>query len=239
MQASRPFTYRDGAPGLAFVKAAYAGGALPDSMAERLSQASGVAVVFIDVRQLLPLPANSQWQLSISTITDLPQAANAIPADTPLAVPQILLRQQQTLAAPGHTLPYVLQLSMSPPNALQWLLLAGAGLMGAGLLSRQWFYRPVRPPGPPPSPPAPQPRAALEHIALQAMDEAVLLLSARSQILYANARAMVLTGDNDLPGKLLAGADFGICYPRNQRRVHVLPRLIEKKCGRCCRRAAS
>ena len=55
-----------GAPGLAFVKAAYTGGVRPDTTAQRLSQVSGVAVVFVDIRQLLPLPDNSPLQLSIS-----------------------------------------------------------------------------------------------------------------------------------------------------------------------------
>ncbi|WP_170152102.1 ATP-binding protein [Vogesella indigofera] len=226
IQASKPFTYRDGAPGLAFVRAAYTGGVLPDTTAERLSQVSGVAVVFVDLRQLLPLPENSPLQLSISAAPDMPQLASVPAAGVPFSALQTL---RQTLLVPDPALPYVLQLSLPAAGWLPWLLFGGA-LLGSGMLSRRLFRSPA-PAGEPALPPvaAPQPLAALEHIALQAMDEAVLLLSARNQVLYANARAMALTGDAALQGKLLDGVDFGICYPRNQRRVHVLPRLIEKK----------
>ncbi|GGX88810.1 hypothetical protein GCM10011290_15660 [Vogesella alkaliphila] len=227
MQASKPFTYRDGTPGLAFVRAAYAGGVLPGATAERLSQVSGVAVAFVDISQLLPpLPGNSPLQLSISSAPGTTQPASVPAAAVPFSALQTL---RQTLIMPDTMLPYALQLSLPAAGWLPWLLFAGA-LLGAGMLSRRLF-RPAPPMPEPALPPvvAPPPLAALEHVALQTMDEAVLLLSVRNQVLYANARAMVLTGDSGLQGKLLDSADFGICYPRNQRRVHVLPRLIEKK----------
>lgn len=227
MKVSKPFTYRDGAPGVALVKAAYAGGVLPLTPAQRLEKLSGVAVVFIDVRQLLPQPGNSPLQLSIRAVVGgAPLAGNAA-ADWSL--PALLGPLQQTLVVSGQALPYVLQLSQPAPGWLLWLLLAGCGLLGVGILSHSLFRRPAPLPVPPSPVSAPQPLATLEHIALQATDDAVLLLSTRNQVLYANSRAMVLTGDAALQGKQLDGAGFSICYPRNQRRVHVLPRLIEKK----------
>lgn len=230
IKVSKPFTYRDGAPGVALVKAAYAGGVLPATPAQRLQKLSGVAVAFIDVRQLLAQPVNSPFRLSIRAVAEGAPIAGKAAADWVFAIlPPLLRPLQQTLVIQGQALPYVLQLTQPAPAWWPWLLLVAIGLLGAGMLSRALFLRPAPPPEPSSPAAAPQPLATLEHIALQATDDAVLLLSTRNQVLYANARAMVLTGDSALQGKQLDGAGFGICYPRNQRRVHVLPRLIEKK----------
>ncbi len=231
IKVSQPFNYRDGNPGVAFVKAAYVGGVVPEVPAQRLAQLSGVAVAFVDVRQLLPQPVNSSLQLSIRRAAGgaPSQAGSAMVAWPAAMLPALLRPLQQTLVVPGQPLPYVLQLSQPVPGWLPWLLLVASGLLGAGMLSRPLFRRPALPSELSSPAATPQPQATLEHIALQATDDAVLLLSTRNQVLYANARAMVLTGDADLQGKQLDGVGFSICYPRNQRRVHVLPRLIEKK----------
>lgn len=229
VRQSKPFRYRDGRPGLAFVKAIYQDEITPGTTEERIARANGVAVVFIDMDKLFNIPENNGMQLLIEREGEVSLPATTEDRLQLSSIPALLAGQQQTLQPARHSLPYRISL-LQPGFSWDWLMLvATLILLFVIALYHRVFLRPSGPTGQNIPFQIVEQANYLERQALQAMDDAVLVISIRRQIIYANPCACILTSDPVLQGKLLDAVDFGIFHFRNERRVHILPRLMERK----------
>ena len=226
LQISKAFHFRDGRRGFAFMRASYQPLASTSNTHESPSRLRGIAIVLVDIDKLLWQQSQSDGRLSIERSTATLAASQALQADN---------RNSQLDWLSHHSLPVTSYLPLPYRITLTTPAIAPFFLLSVGvlvlLLSMALYHRlrRYRAPQHPTHIALPSKRQHWEHIALERMNIAIMVLSARHQILYANPYACQITGDDELQGKLLEGTDFGICTYRQTRRIHLLNKLLEKK----------
>lgn len=228
LQISKAFNFRDGRRGIALMRASHQPLAAHSSDRELPSRLRGIAIVLVDIDKLLSQQSQTDAHLRIQQIkTTLAATPNKTPEPDGADSSFGWLMQRNLPVASYLPLPYRFTLT-TPAIAPFFLLPIGVFVL---LLSLALYYRLFRYRAPyrPAQVALPSKRQHWEHIALKSMEVAVMMLSGRHQILYANPYACQITGDEELQGKLLEGTDFGICTYRQTRRIHILNKLLEKK----------
>ena len=201
IEVTPPYTLSNGEQGFGYLKAVYADGAAPDTIAERLNTFAGVIMLGVRAQTLLNVRGDDHQQLDLRLVVN---SQAHVPAGAAPAYPlgwlqqQLLQPQQAQLAIDRDYFPYrleVRQLSGLPNVSAPLLLLSlGTGLLLTSLLvlvaasqhnerlQSEHYHDTLRR----------ERQQAL--VTLESIDDAVLVAGDASRVEYLNPKAALLLG---------------------------------------------